>query len=97
MGVGSLVLHHAADGLGDNEGADEIDVHDAAEFGDGHFQRRLALDDAGGVDGDVEAAEHLMGMRDSGGDAALAGDVNLHGVMAVAKFLLHGVHLAGAG
>ncbi len=57
LASGCLVFHHAAGGLGDDEGAGEIDVDDAAEFGDGHFQRRLPLDHAGGVDHRIDAAD----------------------------------------
>src|SRR5207244_4740303 len=50
---GRLIFHDPGGGLGDKEAAGQVDVHDAAEFVDAHFQRGLALDHAGGVDDDI--------------------------------------------
>ena len=69
-------LDHAGDnGLGNDEGSDQVDIHDLTEISGLHLHHGDALDDAGVVDQDVNAAQVALDCRNQLLDILFLGHV----------------------
>ena len=71
----ALLKHDGADGTGEGEGCDEVDLEDAVEVGGGDVFCGRDVADSGVVDEDVDLAPALVDGFDGLGDVGFVGDV----------------------
>lgn len=71
----SFLDHIRDDGLGNDEGCDQVDINDSSEVRGRHLRHRNSLDDAGIVDKDIKMSEGLDDVFDHVPDLILLGDV----------------------
>ena len=84
----AVCAEQRAEGLGDEEGAEEVDFEGLAKLGGGLVQKGAAAGDTGIVDQAEEGAVAELGGDDGGGgpNAGLVGDVHQNGRDGVAEF-----------